>query len=300
LADLARNFDAKVFDQVPFLLADGSNTHTMDPERFRGEVTGVEATDEGLDVLLELTPDAADLVRKNPKLGVSARIVEGLTQADGTRHSRVLQHVLGTLDPRVTGMASWEEVALAEEVGETVDFTSREVNMVPEGTGTETPPTPTATPPTPTGTVTDDEARAAEIELARVAAEEDDRERANEIELLRTNSVTNQGRIEQLEMDLARERFDRDAAAYVDAGVPPVMVNLARPLLELPAAPVIELSNAENIDVGQVVRGILDEAKGFVELQREQGHSFRRESEKEEADALLEAWESNGKMGGKR
>jgi hypothetical protein len=299
LTDLAKGFADKIYDQVPFLLADRDNEHTMDPERFRGEVTGLEVTDTGLDVMLELTDDAAELVRKNPKLGVSARIIEGLERADGVKAPRVLQHVLGTLDPRVTGMASWEEVALSEEVGVTVDMTSREVKM-PEP---EKPTPPTPTPESESAPQND--TRSAEVALAQAEAEAQlvqlSQRQAGEIEMLASNDVQNRTRIEQLEIELAQERFRRDQRAFVDAGVPPVLVELARPLLELPATPVIELSNSDTIDVGQIVRDILEETKGLIKLSTEKGHSFggKVESDKEQADALLEVWAGNGKGGSK-
>jgi hypothetical protein len=36
------------YDQVPFQLADASNAHSNDPERFRGEVLDMEVRHDGL------------------------------------------------------------------------------------------------------------------------------------------------------------------------------------------------------------------------------------------------------------
>src|ERR1700747_910111 len=71
LADLASSFKADAYDAVPFVIAKDDNAHTMDPERVRGEVKAFELTPGGLDMLFDLTPDAANLVRQFPKLGVS-------------------------------------------------------------------------------------------------------------------------------------------------------------------------------------------------------------------------------------
>ena len=118
LEELARNFTSKAYDQVPFVLADGENRHTMDPERFRGEVKGVEVTDDGLHALIELTDDGARVVEQNPRLAVSARIVEDHPKG------RALQHVLGTLDPRATGMKPWEAVELSFGSPHVIDLTA--------------------------------------------------------------------------------------------------------------------------------------------------------------------------------
>lgn len=136
LTDLASSFTDGAYDQVPYMLADEQNRHTMDPERFRGECKSVEVAEDGLYGTFELSGDAADLIRKNPKLGVSARIVEGYQRSDGKTYRRSLQHVLGTLDPRIPGMGAWEEVELSN--GET--YTSSDVidlsNSVYEEEGT--------------------------------------------------------------------------------------------------------------------------------------------------------------------
>jgi len=118
LEELARNFTSKAYDQVPFVLADGENRHTMDPERFRGEVKGVEVTDDGLHALIELTDDGARVVEDNPRLAVSARVVEDHPKG------RALQHVLGTLDPRATGMKPWEAIELSSGSPHVIDLTA--------------------------------------------------------------------------------------------------------------------------------------------------------------------------------
>lgn len=113
LAELVDNFRTGVIDQVPFQLADAGNRHTNDPERTRGVIKGLELTDDGLDAIVELTDDGARVVEQNPALGVSARILEDVQYADGRKAGRVLQHVLGTLDPHLAGMRPWQAVTLS-------------------------------------------------------------------------------------------------------------------------------------------------------------------------------------------
>lgn len=112
LTDLARAHANHVLDQTPFLLADADNRHTMDPERIRADVVEMRLAREGeapglYGKFVFPSQEAAKAVLDNPKLGVSARIREGIERSDGSFVKRGIIHVLGTLDPQVTGMAPW-------------------------------------------------------------------------------------------------------------------------------------------------------------------------------------------------
>lgn len=114
LTDLTNAFHDGALDQVPFMLADTDNRHTMDPERYRADVVDLRMArpgeNPGLYAKIKFANrEAAAAVLANPKLGVSARIREGVERArDGRFFKRAIVHILGTLDPRVTGMASWQ------------------------------------------------------------------------------------------------------------------------------------------------------------------------------------------------
>ena len=120
LGQLVAAFQSRAYDQVPFQLADAHNTHTNDPERTRGEITSMELGDDGLYVTAELTPEGEQVLASNPKLGVSARIVEDYARSDGTRFPAAIQHVLGTLDPRIPGLGAWQVVEAASPAPDTV------------------------------------------------------------------------------------------------------------------------------------------------------------------------------------
>lgn len=114
LAKLARSFKDGAYPQVPFQLADTENRHTNDPERYRGEIKDMEVRDDGLWVTTEVSERGDALLRENPKLGVSARIVEDYDRADGKFFPAAVQHVLGTLDPRISWMGGkWEAIEAA-------------------------------------------------------------------------------------------------------------------------------------------------------------------------------------------
>ena len=108
LEGLAEAFASRAYDQVPFQIADGKNTHTNDPERFRGEVQRMVVRDDGLHIVVKTTPAGNALLEANPHLGVSARIVEDYARSDGKYWPVAVQHVLGTLDPRIPELGPWQ------------------------------------------------------------------------------------------------------------------------------------------------------------------------------------------------
>lgn len=127
LTDLASSFKSKAYDQVPVVYADSQNQHNMDPRNFGADTINLAFEDDGLYAYVK--PDSATrkVLDKNPNLGVSARIVEGLEKSDGRRFPRAIQHILLTMDPRVTGMKPWQTVDLSGYDGGTervVDLTA--------------------------------------------------------------------------------------------------------------------------------------------------------------------------------
>jgi hypothetical protein len=122
LGGLVSAFKSRAYDQVPFQLADSGNTHTNDPERTRGQIQDMTLESDGLWITMEPTERGEQVLADNPRLGVSARIVEGYDRSDGKFFPRAIQHVLGTLDPRIPGMGGWEAVAAANDVQITVDL----------------------------------------------------------------------------------------------------------------------------------------------------------------------------------
>ena len=113
LGQLVAAFKSRAYDQVPFQMATDDNAHSNDPERTRGEVTGMELLDDGLYITAQVTPRGEKVLRENPKLGVSARIVEDYARSDGQRYPAAIQHVLGTLDPRIPGLGAWQAIEAA-------------------------------------------------------------------------------------------------------------------------------------------------------------------------------------------
>jgi hypothetical protein len=310
LTDLASSFHDQAYDQVPFMLADEDNKHTMDPERFRGECKGVEVAEDGLYGTFELSASAAAMVKENPKLGVSARIVEGYDRADGKSYPRAMQHVLGTLDPRLPGLGAWTEVALTgyDSLDNVLDLTAAEF----EG---EAPVAKTED-----GDLIDGLTRDQYDELLKslglddleddtsTGSEDDNGAPVAPAREPVTASLSNEDRtaidlaneqIAELKSARAKDRFEADKRQYVQKGVPPALVELARPVLEAPDGFTIDLSNGvddeQKVDAAHIVRQLLDSAVGYLDLAKERGHSvdFANEDDKNATDEdaeLLSLW----------
>lgn len=130
LQGLAESFAANAYDQVPFQLAGDANTHTNDVERFGGRVEAMDlgqaGEEPGLWVTLATTERGTKVLTDNPALGVSARIVEDYDRSDGKFFPRAIQHVLGTLDPRIPGLGAWRAVEASNDIGITIDLSGME------------------------------------------------------------------------------------------------------------------------------------------------------------------------------
>lgn len=289
LDNVVTSFKANPFDQTSFMLADSDNKHTLDPKQWGGEVTGLEKQADGLWAYFNLANDAAELIRKNKKMGVSCGIKVNYADAkSGKVYPAALHHVLGTLDAKVTGMGEWQEVTLSNE-GEILQDLS-DTKWV-----TTTPPVrKPGTKVQPTQQQLDDAAYAIALSLAN------DDEGGDNVDDAKDKGVTQAGpdltlaneRIGALEIELANARFDREAKDLIDAGVPPALIKLAEPVLRLPQPPVIELANNEdNVEVAEVIRAILNESKGLLKLANEQGNSGDGGDPDEQYEAkILKQW----------
>lgn len=138
--DLAESFRKGAYDQVPLVFADGNNQHNMDPRNFGGDILDIQHRTDGTYALIEADKEAHKAIQRNPKLGVSARIVQGLQKADGRTFNRAVNHVLLTMNPRVSGLGPWQAVDLSEDADiEVVDLTASDYKEgSPMGTSTKT------------------------------------------------------------------------------------------------------------------------------------------------------------------
>lgn len=115
----------KVYDQIPLVFADGKNQHNEDPRNFGGKILKTENRGkDGTWGLVEVDRATDRVLRKNPELGVSARIMRGVEKA-GKTYPAAIRHVLMTMFPKVQDMAPWQAVDLSEDADvEVVDLTA--------------------------------------------------------------------------------------------------------------------------------------------------------------------------------
>lgn len=143
LQSMVDAFNGGAFDNVPLQLADSKNTHTNDPERYRGDVVAMDLNDDGLYITVAATDKGAEILSENPKLGISARIVNEYQRSDGKFYAAAVQHALATHDPRIPGLGSWENVDSFSNNGESdmIDLTGetyKKETPVPDFTKEET------------------------------------------------------------------------------------------------------------------------------------------------------------------
>jgi hypothetical protein len=344
LTGLVRAFKDKAFNQVPFQLAPDDNKHTNDPERYRGKIVGLEMTNDGLDLLLEPTEAGEELLATNPELGVSARIYEEYQRSDGKVWPQALQHVLATLDPRITGMRSWQQVevpvALSQQIGdvEVVDLSDESFGgteggtdkvafskedrdallallkkarnakdedlegLVDELVAEDEVDAEIEDEEELTDEELDEMIAAAELEEGDEEEEEEDLEpqlvsasnrprRSRTLELTQIQLADQNDQIGQMQAVMDDQAFtaERDTFAR-QLGIPPKIVDLARPLLE-GSGHVIELSGGDEIDAGAVMRRVLTELGKqikLLDLSSVIGNGLEDDEEKEEDERSRE------------
>lgn len=327
LTELANSFKRRAFDQVPVQIATEANKHNNDPRNTGGELVDVQLANDGLYGYFRPNEDGAKVLAKNPKIGVSARILEGYRRSDGATFGGAMQHVLLTVDPHVTGMKPWEQVQelSADEVPEdTIDLSAvTEEDEMP-------PKTKAAVTAATTGddgeevTLSREEytafqellaERAAVLEFAGeltdedVADEEDDEDAdeddnsgdgTGEVQLpeqVRLTMAAQSAQILELTNQARTREVDHAVSLLAKEGLAPAIIEAARPLLGL-SDQTIELSNGEDLDVGSAVAGLLDTVVGlarsgdaFVQYDVELGRTDGDPEEERRAD-MLKAWEA--------
>jgi hypothetical protein len=312
LAKLRESFLAGAMDQTPFALVDGQNRHSDSPDNYRGEVKGLELTDEGLFATIEATDSGAKLLDDNPRLPVSVRI----KKLDDGRE--VLAHVAATHDPVAKGMRPWEAIDASDTTtvqdfsdGGVYDALSMDPTAPPpqdpttaadalsteevgkfraflnrlSGTPAEpqTPAAPAATAPAdPAQTLTDADVDALLAGVADPAVEpaEPGKEPAMALseEDRRTIDLANQSNLRYGTSQIT-SRLD----AYVTAGVPPALVNAARAQLvgdtDEHKAMAMDFANGREPAPVKALFATLDAAKGTIDFSERGSDLARIDSE---------------------
>lgn len=350
--DLAQSFKDEAFDQVPVVFADSENRHNMDPRNFGGDVLDMQyrgpGKGQGTWALIEADRDAAKAIRKNPKLGVSARIRQMIEKSDGRKFNRAIEHICLTMNPRVTGMEAWQAVDLSAEDAdiEVVDLTAANYQEGKPPMGTKTTKTPRRTA---SGKIDlsalDDEQFQTLLDLAETALAPNDEDEDEEVEdedadlgdlenpsTLKTRKKKSKtkitvekeseddgddeeeeeedeestdltdaekvsvrstvGKVRQMELDLAEERWNRERDGLLSDGVPAFLLDLAEPVLSQPEAMTIDLSDDESVNATDTIRKMLEGVKGIIDLTGEVGHQYDLSEEASDStQAFLDEWD---------
>lgn len=331
LRQLVDSFDSGAYDQVPFQIADVQNTHNNDPERTRGDLIGVELTADGIDGIFETSPEGAKLIENNPRLGVSCRIIENLQHANGDRYPRAIQHVLGTVNPRLRGMRPWQKVELSadDSVDQTTDLSGyEEEKRMPEdddkgGSGTRVLELSDDQHKRLTELLEDLDAAGT---LAKLLEQDDDPDDDPEQQGDLTGEPTNDPEQETVEpgqeqlavlmarqdandqriIELTQQLRTANVRAELDElarqGLAPAIIRAAQPLLGVPTG-AVELSQPDGsrVDPAEVCRDVLrtvlelsQSGQVVVDLDAETGWAGPEpDSDKTRRDAMVDAWEKD-------
>lgn len=313
--DLVNSYKSGAVDQVPFQLATPKNEHNNDPQLTRGELAALEVTDRGLFGEFTLNDAGAELVRTNKRLGVSARILQGMERSDGKKFPRVLQHVLGTVDPHVTGMAGWEELKLSSDhidvlIEDTLDL-SRQTYEGSSGMPNEDTEKKSITLELSTAQLEklqsilsaedtdedEDELTAEELEALDAELEdEDDTTDSDNLALARADAA--ESKILELTAALHTREVEAELERLRSTGLAPAIIEAARPILEMPTG-VIELSSTgASVDVGAAMRDVLAKIvdlagthSELLDLDVESGVLVGTDSVQARRSAFVDQWE---------
>lgn len=325
LTELANSFKRGAFDQVPAQIADKDNKHNNSPHNFGGELTDVELAADGLYGYFKPSTDGAKILQENPKIGVSARILEGYQRSDGVHFGKALQHVLLTVDPHVSGMKPWEkiqELSADEAPEDTIDLSAEteEETEMPQQRKSSTQ-TKTVAAGTEEGEVTlsaEEYAtfkemlieRQTALEFAGELEEEDEFDEADVTdeadenagepaavpEAVRLTLDAQSAQILELTNQARTREIDHAVQKLQGEGLAPAIIEAARPLLGL-GETTVELSNGDDLDVGTAVTGLLEtitelarNGEAFVQYDVELGRTDETDPVAVQREKLLDSW----------
>jgi hypothetical protein len=301
LTDLAEEFQKRE-RMVPFVLTDEDNRHTRRVDLLQGVVTSLDMAHDGEPAGLYATiefadDDAAGPVRKSfGQLGVSARLI-------AEKGRNYVEHVAGTLRERVAGMHPWQAVSLSEDdAGRTVkvtDLTSADYEELEVAKPKSNP----GAPPEPDGAQVDLSAASDEELLSYLDGQldlsGDDEAPAGDVgqlDLAVAQLGQQRREMDQLQSQLAGERWRSERLALESDGVPPYLLDLADDVLSQRGAATLDLSDAPVSDAlataRKAVRAMLEASRGVIDLSEPVGHQQGADGEESAEDKAATAWVS--------
>ena len=319
LQTMVKSFNDGAFDNVPLQFASDDNKHTNKIEQYRGDVVGMALQDDGLYVTVAATPEGAKWLEENPKVGISARIVNDYDRADGQHYAAAMQHALVTHDPRIPGLGPWSEVNSFsnDDDYDKLDLTGEKFPVKHKKTKEKSVPKnenslseaelerlrsflaeldedeEAEAPEVEVEASADDELTDAELEALINQLDDEVNDEVEAVEPELADASLSNSNNEALELaqahatELSRIRSELDDERWAvertrmmkTLGLPPAVVDLAKPLLKGDGH-TLELSNNETVDAGKVMRDVLNEVGKQIKL-LDLGNELGTEFEKE-------------------
>lgn len=311
LKGFVSSFKAGAYDEVPFQFG----KHDNDPALRKGTVALIEhVPGKGVDGYFELEKEAAAYVEKYPNFGVSPRIVLGIDRADGKKFSGAIQHVAGTVVPRMTGMGPWEKVELSE--GDNLDTDAetpvidlstetievkREVTIVaPEQKTGENTYTLSQEDYSFFQTMKSEWAKA-EALLSDEGETPPTTPPAATVDLSEVTGKADKAlaEIAQMRAAAAKETWIARKQLLLSQGVPPAALDLADPVMTSVDTQVYDLADADGgvvkVDAKTQMLGQLELMKGMIDLGGEKGHGIAGVGSEDASPDEISAWmQANG------
>jgi hypothetical protein len=307
LQTYVNSFKEGAFDEVPFQFGGSESEHNNDPMRRGGTLAHMEhVPGKGVFGYFDFSKDpaSAEYVEKYPRFGVSPRIELGIKRADGKSFEGAIQHVCGTLVPRINGMDPWEKVELSNGANTEDEVINLSAGVFDLDKDEVIDPGFDFVNDRPVG-----ETKMPELSQEQLDALNSYMEERKLIEDLAKDPVVlslgepketvvtppvapvdTEARtaIENMRRDLAREKWEAKKEVLLSQGVPPAAIAMAEPVMLQPEDNAIELSSGGKTTDKERMLGLLDSMKGTVDLSTEVGHQVGSLGAEEKED--LDGW----------
>jgi hypothetical protein len=302
-------FKNKAYDEVPFQFG----KHDNDPTLRKGTLAHVEhVPGKGVDGYFELDSDAASYVEKYPNFGVSPRLVLDINRADGKKFAGAIQHVAGTVVPRMTGMGPWSKVELSEE-GDTNDKTPV-IDLSTETIAVERErKVINVTDKKDEGSVVTlsqedydffTKMKKEYTEAERLLSESEKKtEDPKTIDLSAVTAVEKKAddalaALAEIRTSAAKDQWAAQRALLLSQGVPPAALDLAAPIMESVETQTYDLSTPDGdvkVSAKTQMLSQLELMKGTIDLSGELGHGVVGVDPDAPSQEEMAAWmKSNG------
>lgn len=313
LAAAESNFSKNPVPYVPFQLADKDNNHSDSPTLYGGTMETLRRSPDGKSLIggFRLKDDVKEMVKHNPKFGVSVKLHPNyIRETDNQHFGPTIMHVAGVHRPRVLNMADWNSKEVLNAAMS--DDDEMVVNLSEDGeyeydANNEIEETSNTT-----------EANEEGGKIIMADGDQNVTLTTNELNDMISNAVSTalaplqekNTSLESQVQNLSEGRESDNKKRYEDAvkassenyrqqGVPRIMVDLAEQLLlsfdKDQANHAIELSEGEgenatttNVPRVALVGKILENAKNFVDLSEEKGNSNDEVELSQDDDAAVD------------